>query len=104
MIKLLAQPGDVVACEAPAYYATLEILGDRGIRVLPIPVCDSYGVDLDLLSTLFEQFRPRLFGKTGFCEDCTYPFAYCPVCTFGNSILFWSVGSGFFVIDPVFLA
>ena len=61
MIKLLAAPGDVVACEAPAYYATLEILGDMGIRVLPIPVRDSHGVDLDLVSTLFERFRPKLF-------------------------------------------
>jgi DNA-binding transcriptional MocR family regulator len=61
MIRLLAQPGDVVACEAPAYYSTLEILGDLGIRVLPIPVRDSHGVDLDLVTTLFERFRPRLF-------------------------------------------
>jgi 2-aminoadipate transaminase len=61
MIKLLAEPGEVVACEAPAYYATLEILGDMGIRVLPIPVRDSHGVDLDLVSTLFERFRPKLF-------------------------------------------
>ena len=61
MIKLLAKPGDVVACEAPAYYATLEILGDMGIRVLPIPVRDSQGVDLDMVSTLFERFRPKLF-------------------------------------------
>jgi DNA-binding transcriptional MocR family regulator len=61
MIKLLAAPGDVVACEAPAYYATLEILGDMGIRVLPIPVRDSHGVDLDMVSNLFERFRPKLF-------------------------------------------
>jgi 2-aminoadipate transaminase len=61
MIKLLAVPGDVVACEAPAYYSTLEILGDMGIRVLPIPVRDSHGVDLDMVSTLFERFRPKLF-------------------------------------------
>jgi DNA-binding transcriptional MocR family regulator len=32
-----------------------------GIRVLPIPVRDSQGVDLDLVSTLFERFRPKLF-------------------------------------------
>jgi DNA-binding transcriptional MocR family regulator len=61
MIRLLAEPGDVVACEAPAYYSTLEILGDLGIRVLPIPVRDSHGVDLDLVATLFERFRPKLF-------------------------------------------
>src|SRR5271165_6340019 len=61
MIRLLAQSGDVVACEAPAYYATLEMLGDTGIRVLPIPVRDSQGVDLDLISTLFERFHPKFF-------------------------------------------
>jgi 2-aminoadipate transaminase len=61
MIRLLARPGDVVACEAPAYYATLEILGDLGVRVLPIPVRDSEGIDLDLVQTLFRRFRPTLF-------------------------------------------
>jgi DNA-binding transcriptional MocR family regulator len=61
MIRLLAQPGDVVACEAPAYYATLEMLGDTGVRVLPIPVRDSHGVDLDLVATLFERFHPKFF-------------------------------------------
>jgi DNA-binding transcriptional MocR family regulator len=61
MIKLLAVRGDIVACEAPAYYATLEILGDMGIRVLPIPVRDSHGVDLDMVATLFERFQPKLF-------------------------------------------
>jgi DNA-binding transcriptional MocR family regulator len=61
MIRLLTRPGDVVACEAPAYYATLEILGDLGIRVLPIPVRDSEGIDLDLTRTLFRRFRPKLF-------------------------------------------
>jgi DNA-binding transcriptional MocR family regulator len=61
MIHLLARTGDVVACEAPAYYATLEILGDLGVRVLPIPVRDSDGIDLDLVRTLFRRFRPSLF-------------------------------------------
>jgi 2-aminoadipate transaminase len=61
MIRLLAKPGDIVACEAPAYYATLEILGDLGVRVLPVPVRNSQGVDLDLVCSLFERFRPRLF-------------------------------------------
>ena len=61
MIRLLAQPGDVVACEAPAYYATLEILGDLGVRVLPVSVRDSDGIDLDLVRTLFHRFRPKLF-------------------------------------------
>jgi len=71
MIKLLAQPGDVVACEAPAYYSTLEILGDLGVRILPVPVRNSQGVDLELVSALFERFRPRLFV---ICSTLSNPF------------------------------
>jgi 2-aminoadipate transaminase len=61
MIRLLARPGDVVACEAPAYYATLEIIGDLGLKVMPIPVKDRDGIDFELAHTLFRRFRPKLF-------------------------------------------
>jgi len=61
MIRLIAKPGDVVACEAPAYYSTLEIMGDLGVKVLPIPVRDGDGIDFELTQTLFRRFRPRLF-------------------------------------------
>jgi DNA-binding transcriptional MocR family regulator len=30
MILSLTNHGDIVACEAPAYYSTLEIIGDEG--------------------------------------------------------------------------
>jgi 2-aminoadipate transaminase len=60
MIRLRANPGDIVACEAPAYYATLEILGDTGLRVLPIPVKDEHGIDIELAASLFELHRPKL--------------------------------------------
>ena len=61
MIRLLAKPGDVVACEAPAYYSTLEIIGDLGLRVLPIPVKDRDGIDFELAQSLFRRFHPKLF-------------------------------------------
>jgi len=61
MIRLLTNPGDIVACEAPAYYATLEIIGDRGLKVLPIPIRDSSGIDFELAQILFRRFRPKLF-------------------------------------------
>ena len=60
MIRLLAKPGDIVACEAPAYYATLEIMGDLGVKALPIPVRDSDGIDFELAQVLFRRFRPKL--------------------------------------------
>jgi DNA-binding transcriptional MocR family regulator len=61
MIRLFTSPGDIIACEAPAYYATLEILGDLEARVLPIPVKGGDGVDLDLVATLFARYRPKAF-------------------------------------------
>jgi DNA-binding transcriptional MocR family regulator len=61
MIRLLTKPGDIAACEAPAYYATLEIMGDQGVKVLPVPVKDSSGVDFELAQILFRRFRPKLF-------------------------------------------
>src|SRR3984885_13548138 len=51
MIRLLAQPGGRVTRQAPAHYTSLEMLLDMGRRVLPIPVQDSHGVDLDLVVT-----------------------------------------------------
>ncbi len=60
MIRLLVKEGDVVACEEPAYYATLEILGDTGVAILPLPIKDLHGCDLDLVQTLFLQHRPKL--------------------------------------------
>jgi 2-aminoadipate transaminase len=61
MIRLLVGAGDVVACEAPAYYATLEILGDLGARVLPVPIKGNEGIDIDLLGALFDRYRPKVF-------------------------------------------
>jgi DNA-binding transcriptional MocR family regulator len=61
MIGLLTNPGDTIACEAPAYYATLEIIGDRGLKVLPIPVRNSDGIDFELTQIFFRRFRPKLF-------------------------------------------
>jgi DNA-binding transcriptional MocR family regulator len=61
MIRLLTKPGDIVACEAPAYYSTLEIMSDQGVKVLPVPVKDSSGIDFELAQTLFRRFHPKLF-------------------------------------------
>ncbi len=60
-IRMLAGPGDVVACEAPAYYASLEMLGDLGVRILPVPVRDESGVDVGAATEAFRRFRPKLF-------------------------------------------
>ena len=44
MLSILIQPGDIVACEAPAYYGMLELLSEAGAQVLPIPVAGADGI------------------------------------------------------------
>lgn len=58
-LSLLAEPGDVVACEAPAYYGMLELLSALKVRVLPIPVRDENGLDFEYARQAFQQWKPR---------------------------------------------
>lgn len=59
MLSILIKPGDIVACEAPAYYGMLELLSEAGAQVLPIPVAGADGIDLSLTEELVERWRPK---------------------------------------------
>jgi DNA-binding transcriptional MocR family regulator len=60
MFSILLSPGDVVACEAAAYYGTLEMLAEHRVRVLPIPVsADGSGIDMDAADALVSRWKPR---------------------------------------------
>jgi len=59
MLSILIQPGDIVACEAPAYYGMLELLSEAGAQVLPIPVAGADGIDLALTEELLERWKPK---------------------------------------------
>ncbi len=59
MLTVLLQPGDIVACEAPAYYGMLELLSQAGARVLPVPVRGPDGIDLAETEALLKQWKPR---------------------------------------------
>lgn len=59
MISILVKPGDIVACEAPAYYGMLELLSEAGAQVLPIPVRGADGIDLPLTEELLERWKPK---------------------------------------------
>ena len=61
MLSVLVEPGDVVACEAPAYYGLLELLDLFGARVLPIPLLPGgAGLDLDAAETAFRRWKPKV--------------------------------------------
>ena len=59
MLDIMAQPGDVVACEVPAYYALLELISARGCRILPMPVRGPEGFDIDEIDTLLGAWKPK---------------------------------------------
>ena len=56
---MLVKPGDLVACEAPAYYGLLEVIAEAGARVLPLPVTSGSGIDLDATEEALTRWKPR---------------------------------------------
>jgi DNA-binding transcriptional MocR family regulator len=59
LLTVAVRPGDIVACEAPAYYGLLELLSAAGARVLPLAVAGGEGIDVDAAEPLLEQWRPK---------------------------------------------
>jgi len=59
MLSVLVQPGDIVACEAPAYYGMLELLSVAGARVLPLPLAGDDGIDLAAAEEALRRWRPK---------------------------------------------
>jgi DNA-binding transcriptional MocR family regulator len=59
MVTLLAKPGVVVACETPTYYGLLEILGDAGVKILPLPIHGALGIDPDEAGAAIRKWKPK---------------------------------------------
>ncbi len=55
MLAISVQPGDIVACEAPAYYGLLELISQSGAQVVPIRVADMNGLDLQEAEQSFQS-------------------------------------------------
>ncbi len=49
-LQCVTQPGDLVAIEAPAFYATLQVLERLKLKAVEIPVHPRDGIDLDCLA------------------------------------------------------
>jgi len=59
LLSVLVRPGEIVACEAPAYYGLLELIAEAGARVLPLPVKSGSGLDLDAVEEAFAHWKPK---------------------------------------------
>jgi DNA-binding transcriptional MocR family regulator len=53
-LQVATRPGDVVAVEAPAFYATLQTIQSMGRQAVCIPACSTHGVDLKMLARAIE--------------------------------------------------
>jgi DNA-binding transcriptional MocR family regulator len=60
VVRALLEPGDVVAVEDPGYPPTLELLRERGVRLVGIPRLAN-GPDTDALATALGRERVRAF-------------------------------------------
>lgn len=59
MLTALVKPGDIVACQTPAYYALLELIAAKGARILPLPERGGGGFDVAEVADLLERWRPK---------------------------------------------
>lgn len=57
-LRAVCQPGDVVAIEQPAYFGTLLLLEDLGLKALQIPTDSAEGLLLAPLGEAIERHRP----------------------------------------------
>lgn len=54
-LQAVTEPGDLVAIEAPAFYACLQILERLKLKAVEIPVHPRDGIDLDVLAQTLER-------------------------------------------------
>ena len=59
MLSVLIRPGDIVACQVPAYYALLELIAANGARILPLPERGGGGFDVAEAAGLLDRWRPK---------------------------------------------
>ncbi|SDW05065.1 aminotransferase-like domain-containing protein [Marinobacter mobilis] len=58
-LQAVTEPGDLVAIEAPAFYACLQVLERLKLQAVPIPVDPRNGIDLDALARALEHHDIR---------------------------------------------
>jgi DNA-binding transcriptional MocR family regulator len=51
----VAQPGDAIAVESPAYFGTLQAIEALGLRAVEIPSCPRQGLELDALEKVLKS-------------------------------------------------
>jgi DNA-binding transcriptional MocR family regulator len=56
-LRAVAQAGDTVAVESPAFYGLFQLIESLGIKAIEIPVHPRTGIDLDVLDDILQAHR-----------------------------------------------
>src|SRR5262249_1327135 len=58
-LRAVAQAGDTVAVESPAFYGLLQLIESLGIKVIEIPAHPRTGIDLEVLDHTLQNHRVK---------------------------------------------
>lgn len=73
-LRAVAEAGDTVAIESPAFYGTLQAIESLGLKALEIPSDPRYGISLDALRLALEQWPLKAVLLT---PSFSNPLGYC---------------------------
>ncbi len=73
-LRAVAEPGDTVAIESPAFFGILQAVESLGLRALEIPTDPRQGVSLDALRLALEQWPLKAVLLT---PNFSNPLGYC---------------------------
>lgn len=68
-VRVLTNPGDVVAVDSPSFYGTMQILRARGLKALEIPTDPETGMSLEALELALDQWPIRVIQVTPTCNN-----------------------------------
>jgi len=70
-MRVLTQPGDIVASESPTYYGSMQTVQALGLKMLEIPTNPETGISLDALELALEQWPIKVLQVTPSCNNPT---------------------------------
>lgn len=68
-LRILTEPGDVVAVDSPSFYGTMQILKAQQLKALEMPTDPSSGISLEALELALEQWPIKAIQVTPTCNN-----------------------------------
>ncbi|NOY62436.1 MAG: PLP-dependent aminotransferase family protein [Gammaproteobacteria bacterium] len=73
-LRVVAQPGDIIALESPTFYGQLQVVESLGLKALEIPTHPQEGISVDALKLAIEQWPVKACILVG---NFNNPMGYC---------------------------